>query len=384
MIRIPEFTRTLRSAAVKSVDALANRRLDNSCVFLGRTLNVSKVSLFGQTLFKWPVTRSLSTSNQGLPQLQNQRQVYGVPTKLFKFFLNEDTIRSSFLRTFIPGLPIVGSQRLDEHIKSALDLQLVRNFLHNPRTEKFVSTLLDPSNSYSMAKPAAGTKETLENDVLATNFIREWLSNYENLKASLPQVLYNASADFVCELENKRGYVLVAIQVLPQQVWDRRALFYAAALFVNQMKRGSSWGNLHRVIGVNILGQVQHQSSVKHVDNQFWMDAPDEFMRHYKFQDTVNKTHRVLEGEVELIQYCMTNAPADLGSVEMQDWFQFLNHAPYLSEEDVKRLIQTPAVLQAFEMCRLDKIPKEIRDQYNAEEYFYQKFPDLLDEIFNP
>ncbi len=60
-----------------------------------------------------------------------------------------------------------------------------------------------------------------------------------------------------------------------------------------------------------------------------------------------------------------------------------MNRAPYLSEQDVKVQIKTPAVLKAFEMCRWEQLPQEVKDQYNARDSFYQIYPDLANEIFN-
>jgi hypothetical protein len=78
--------------------------------------------------------------------ISSKPQLYGIATyeALLKYVLNEDTIRSSFFHAFIPGLSIVSSKRLDDHINSPKHLQLLPTFLHSKETEN-ASTLFGNS-----------------------------------------------------------------------------------------------------------------------------------------------------------------------------------------------------------------------------------------------
>lgn len=71
-------------------------------------------------------------------------QLYGIATydALFKYVLSDDKIRPSFLHAFIPGMPIVSSHRLDEHMNPLQKLQQLRNFLHHKTTEQTVRDLM--------------------------------------------------------------------------------------------------------------------------------------------------------------------------------------------------------------------------------------------------
>lgn len=59
--------------------------------------------------------------------------------------------------------------------------------------------------------------------------------------------------DLLCKLANGE-LVLVELQVIPQDFWDQRALAYCSSVYCRQLSKGSTWGDLKRVIGINILG----------------------------------------------------------------------------------------------------------------------------------
>ena len=76
----------------------------------------------------------------------------------------------------------------------------------------------------------------------------------------------------VCRLDNGE-FILVEVQVKPQDFWDSRALCYAAAFYGNQLKRGEDWPKLKKVIAINLLGV-----KVDIGERPF-----GELVRHYKF-----------------------------------------------------------------------------------------------------
>ena len=56
------------------------------------------------------------------------KQVYAITTydAAFKWVLNSDSVRSSFLHAFIPNMPIKSSKRLDDHMNPVQSLQLLQ------------------------------------------------------------------------------------------------------------------------------------------------------------------------------------------------------------------------------------------------------------------
>jgi predicted transposase/invertase (TIGR01784 family) len=87
---------------------------------------------------------------------------------------------------------------------------------------------------------------------------------------------------------------------------------------------------------------------------------------------------RYVDG-MELIQYSIMNAPerkqtAESAEQEKQDWITFFKEAHYMQEDEVKRIIKTPAVLHAFERATLSKLPKEVKAIYDAEDKEYNRY----------
>ncbi len=186
---------------------------------------------------------------------------------------------------------------------------------------------------------------------------------------AFPKVRYNGTMDFVCQLETGE-YALVETQVYPQNYWDERALAYVAAFYGNQLRRGDSWRELNKVIGINILAGERRNH---------WPDTPDQYMRHYKMQEQMHTPSRYIDG-IELIQYSLANAPETLDSKERQDWVTFFRRAHLMSTAEVDMLITTPEVRKAFEMIRLTNLSEEVREAYVAEGREYDRFSKYTDE----
>lgn len=291
-------------------------------------------------------------------------QIYTTPTydAAFKWVLSDNNIRPSFFHAFIPGLSIQTSERLDDHMNPIEKLQTLREFLHKDTTLSTIKNL-SGSDAY-VVKPTKAGKKTDKKDDKATAFLTEMVARFEEIKTSFPKPRYDGTMDFVCQLESG-GYALVEMQVIPQDYWDRRALAYVAAFYGNQLSRGKEWKDIRKVIGVNILGGGKD-------DKVHWSDTPGHFMRHYKFEDQLNGKNRFIDG-IELIQYSIMQAPT-VTDREKQDWFTFFKEARYMSEDDVKSKIETPAVLQAFERAKISKLPADVQTAYEAEDKEYDRY----------
>ena len=291
-------------------------------------------------------------------------QVYTIPTydAAFKWVLSDNNIRPSFFHAFIPGLKIQSSERLDEHMNPIEKLQTLRDFLHKDTTFDTVRGL-SGSGAYVVKPSNSGNRP--DRDDAATSFLTEMVGRFDEIKVSFPKPRYDGTMDFVCKLDNN-DYALVEMQVIPQNYWDRRALAYAAAFYGNQLPQGQAWKHIRKVIGVNILGGGKD-------DKVHWSDTPGHFMRHYKFEDQLNGKGRFIDG-IELIQYSIMQAPTFITDREQQDWVTFFKEARYMSEDDVKSKIKTPAVLQAFDRAKISKLPTDVQAAYEAEDKEYDRY----------
>jgi predicted transposase/invertase (TIGR01784 family) len=242
-------------------------------------------------------------------------------------------------------------------------LQNLRDFIHKDATLSTIKKLSGSGAAY-VVNPAKSGKKIAEKDDKATAFLTEMVARFDEIKTSFPKARYDGTMDFVCQLESG-GYALVEMQVIPKNYWDRRALAYVAAFCGHQLSKGQKWKDIRKVIGVNILGGGKD-------DMVHWSDTPGHFMRHYKFEDQLNGKNRFVDG-IELIQYSIMQAPT-VTDRKKQDWFTFFKEARYMSEDDVKSKIKTPAVLQAFERAKISKLPISVQTACEAEDEEYDQY----------
>jgi predicted transposase/invertase (TIGR01784 family) len=240
--------------------------------------------------------------------------------------------------------------------------QLLRNFLNDEGTCRIVKKL-SSSGAY-VVQQQGGKKRSPTKDENATAFLSEIVGRFEEIRDSFPQPLYDGRMYFACQLNNGE-YALVEMQVIPEDYWDRRAFAYVAAFYGNQLKKGGKWKNIRKVTGLNILGG-------RNGNKVIWPDSPGQYMRHYMISDQLNGKGNFIDA-IELIQYSIMDVP--LGdNQEKNDWITFFKSAHDMTEEDVAAQIKTPAVLQAFELAKFNKLPDEVRKSYDEEGRNYDRY----------
>jgi predicted transposase/invertase (TIGR01784 family) len=294
-------------------------------------------------------------------------QVYTIPTynAAFKYVLSSERVRTSFLSAFLPDVVVTSSERLDEHMNPAEGFQLLRHFLHDANSSSTAKNLIG-SNAY-VARPVVRNSgnSTPEKDEPATAFLHEIVERFDEIKNSFPMPSYAGTMDFACRLNNG-DFVLVEMQILQKDNFDRRALAYVSAFYGNQLRKGGKWKNVKKVFGINILGGGKENIV-------WWKDSG--YMRHYRFQDVELKDEvRYMDG-IQIMQYSIMNAPI-VNDQEKNDWLTFFKHAASMTEEQVDRQIQTPAVLLAFDRAKISKLPVEVLEAYEAEDEKYDEYSE--------
>jgi predicted transposase/invertase (TIGR01784 family) len=321
--------------------------------------------------------RLISATSRNVHHYSSSKtQIYSIPTfdAAFKWILSDKNIRLSFLNAFIPNAKIEDSKQLDNHMNPLIKLQNIRDFVNDKENAKVIKDLIN-SGAIVMKPPAAkivGENKEFKIDDKATAFLTKILINFDEIKASFPKQRYNGTMDLVCELDSG-DYALVEMQVIQENCWDTRALAYVAAFFGNQLSRGEGRTDIKKVIGLNILG-----GGIDDIAPWKNEKTPEQFIRHYKFEDQLNGKNRFIEG-MELIQYSILDAHSETDQVK-QDWYTFFKEARYMSEEEVKTRIKTPAVLQAFERAKISKLPEEVQNAYKAQDQILVKYSDRIAE----
>ena len=294
-------------------------------------------------------------------------QVYGIATydALFKYILSCDEVRPSFLKTFIPDLGIVSSERVDDHMNPIQSLQNIKSFLFKEETTKALHLFKETDEELYVALKG-------NHHPLGTAFLKELLRHFDDMKQAFPKAPRDGVMDFVCRLENG-DYAMVEMQVMPENYWDRRALAYVAAFYGNQLRHGDSWAEIKKVIGINILGGGS-------TNKQHWTETPNQFVRHYKVQEQLHGAKRYIDG-MELIQYSLANAPEKDMDRSQQDWVRFFKDGHHMDPQDVKKHIVTKEVLLAFERAQLKKLPREIRQAYEAQDTEFSRYSEHTESL---
>ena len=303
---------------------------------------------------------------------------YGIGTfdALFKYVLINDTIRVSFLNAFLPDANVKSSTRLDEHMNPIQQLQLVRDFVHRRDTVSTI-TRLKSSTEVLQLSVMNQSKSSFVKDKGFTTFFHETCHHFGDIQKAFPKARYDGTMDFACKLDNEE-YVVVEMQVIPQNCWDMRALVYVASFYGNQLRKGEDWEDTRKVIGINILGGDKS-------DQAHWTETPNQYVRHYRFQEQLHKDQECSQryiGGMELVQYSLSNAPnINLLDSVKQDWITFFKRGHRMTEQEVLASITTPEVLQAFERARLDNLPEEVRERYLEQDLEFDRYSDHTSKL---
>lgn len=317
------------------------------------------------------IVHSPSSEEELLSSQENlEEKRYGIATydALFKYVLSHTDIAPSFMRTFIPGLNIKSCKPLDEHMHPVKDFQILRTFLSNKKTEKAYD-ILRFSSDLKVTCQDLDTGDWGEEDPAVKNFFIGLIQHFKSLQKNFPKERYDGKMDFVCHLDNNER-ALVEMQVIPQDHWDQRALAYAANLYSHQLLKGGDWGDLKKVIAINILGERGGSKS-------HWK-TPD-FMRHYKFQDQLSDG-RFIDG-IEVIQYAIAHVPEELDNQTLRDWTTYLHRGHLMTKKEVEDTIQCPEVLKAFELSELERIPAEVRKAYEKQDKEFKRYSKHTEKI---
>ncbi len=290
-------------------------------------------------------------------------QVYANPIfdAAAKYLLADHDIRLGFMRTFTQNPHIVSTELLDSSLNPLRTFTQARAFLGDRRSDEFIERIgrEREASRIKVTVGAEGEEEAVRN---GGDFLVALSKIFGDLKKKFPPLERHSQLDVVCRLDNGE-FILVEVQVKPQDFWDKRALCYAAAFYGNQLKRGGDWGDLKKVIAINLLGG----------EGRHWRHTPLELVRHYKFTSEVGG-HRHEIDSLKLIQYNLLSPQIDgLTQVELKEWLQFWKAAHQRKADEVTG-VTTAAVRSAYERVRVAALPEGVKAGYETEVADYLKY----------
>ncbi len=293
--------------------------------------------------------------------IQPQAQTFSYPTfdAAFKYVMKDPVIRLSFLQTFAPDEKITKSVELSEYLNPLQAHHDARAILDHREVKKLMAGI-------SRKKPAH-VSLSLSGKPYADGgkILHALAKGYGKILGAFPRAERNSQVDLLCKTQTG-NYTLVELQVIPQNYWDKRALAYAAKVYGDQLKQGDKWGDLKRVIAINILGSgpkaYEHWST----------EEIGKGMRHYKFRD---EKGRILEDGIELIQYSIMHINKSSKDVEFREWVDYFDSA-HTRTMDYLKVIKTEAVKQAYRKLLRSNWPKEVNDLYDQQEKDFSRYSD--------
>ena len=280
----------------------------------------------------------------------------------FKYVMSDPAIRLSFLQTFAPNEHITSSIELSEYLTPLAEHKKARETVHS----KSVVSLMERIKAIPKSKDISVILEGLKGDSEA---LWQLAYHYEQILKVFPDPHRNSRVDLLCTVDGG-SHILVEIQAIPQNFWDKRALAYAAKIYGDQLKRGGNWSEIKRVVGINILGNQP-------MDYSHWRgEDVGNGIRHYKFQDDAG---RVIEDGIEIIQYAVEHINPPTGSdVTFAEWVDYFKRANERSMAYLES-IRTEAVKNAYLKLRLDEWPESIKERYNQQVEDFGKYSQNTD-----
>ncbi|ARN84978.1 Rpn family recombination-promoting nuclease/putative transposase [Candidatus Nucleicultrix amoebiphila] len=320
----------------------------------GHTLSQNKrgVSRRGKTklslINKHLQRRSFTTRHpllRGTEDSKKAKQIFANPIydRTVKTILNNDEARLDFIRTFAKLPEVKSTELLDTHLNPLKRFGVLKKTLKNPDLRKLMKKI---------QKTQAVSAEDLQSPHVTETLIK-LAPVLDDLIGIIPEER-DSQVDVLCRLSTK-DYAIVEVQVPKDDMWDARALAYAAHIYGNQLRRGQKWEKLKSVIGINILGGGQNK--VKH-----WPEG-EGFMRHYKMQDEAIPPHVI--PQLQLIQYSLGNIKDQEEALRkdenLKNWLEYFNDAENKKEipEDVSEGLK-----KAYELAKQDTHSFRRRNQY--------------------
>jgi predicted transposase/invertase (TIGR01784 family) len=324
-------------------------------------------------------------------------QIYAEPfyDPTFKLALRNEKVLAEFISVFteIPHVTVI--EYLDNFMNPLQATGQARHFVNNERFKHFMSTVrnleLDQINvqlsSLKLRKgtiqdrvhypaangPGDASIESLqewEESKIGADFLYDCSRVFSDLSSYFPVPERNSHLDVLCRISGDAGdaMAMVEVQAVPQNFWDKRAVYYSSGVYFNQLRRGGAYENLRRVISIQLLGTSHMQSSP-------WKSTPKEYIRHYKFVDK-NYGHEL--DQIELFQICVPQLKDFLEGVDVQraslwkEWIEFLKYAHLQDAEHVKTV--SPNLQTAYACLKLDTMAKNDLDRYFEEKNKFSCF----------
>ena len=150
----------------------------------------------------------------------------------------------------------------------------------------------------------------------------------------------------------------IEIQITDEADYNKRALYYWAKLYTDQLKESEDYSNLNKVIGIHILNftsipKVEKYHNVFHITEKetgqlYFKDLELHTIELKKFTDQLGKHEEI----ITKIQ----------GSLDM--WSTFLTRHELLNKENLSKKLGNPELKKAMHVLEVMNFTEEEREAY--------------------
>jgi predicted transposase/invertase (TIGR01784 family) len=155
----------------------------------------------------------------------------------------------------------------------------------------------------------------------------------------------------------------IEIQVTDEQDYDKRALYYWAKLYTDQMKRGEDYGVLEKTIGIHILN-IPCIWETKKYHNCFRLKEVVEGFVFFKDIElhTVELSKFIQDSPEDLKEFIKKVKDA------LDVWSTFLTKYDYLDPEALPGKLNVPEIKQALDVLEHINMKEDEREAYESRE----------------
>ena len=169
----------------------------------------------------------------------------------------------------------------------------------------------------------------------------------------------------------------IEIQVTDEADYDRRALYYWAKLYTEQLKEGENYSKLNKAIGIHILNFLSIPESKKY-HNVFHVKEKDEDISY--FNDLELHTIELKKFEKGLSEDLQEFVKKIKTSLDV--WASFLTRHNYMTPEGLPKQLDRPDLKKALDVLDHINLGDTERDLYESRVKWLQVETNALEKRF--
>ena len=213
---------------------------------------------------------------------------------------------------------------------------------------------INPRVDYAFKK-LFGTEENKDLLIALINSIVSEEDKVVDIELKNPYNIKNFRNDkisvFDIKAQDKKGtWFNIEMQILDQQYYAQRAMYYWARLYVSQLSSGINYDKLEKTIGINILN--------------FNCLKEEGYHNVYKLQNVKTKEKLIDHLEIHFLELEKYD---DKLSTLMDRWINFLKRADQYSKNKLpKALEEVPEIKKAIEVLEIMHLTEEEQEIYEG------------------